>query len=163
MVSGKGTAMSASGLSLLERRKIEAAIAASLINGFAEESGREKATQTACRVIEQLAKEAGRQMGEGRGTNRMADLARIWREVWSHGGALEIRFLSETEDQLFFDVTRCRYAEEYEKLGVREFGFCLSCIRDSAFAAGFNPRIRLKRTQTIMEGASSCDFRYTLE
>ena len=155
--------MSASGLSLLERRKIEAAIAASLINGFAEAGGREKAIETACRVIEQLAKEAGRQMGERRGSNRMSDLARIVREVWSQGGALEIQFLSETEDQLFFDVTRCRYAEEYEKLGVREFGFCLSCSRDGAFAAGFNPRIRMKRTQTIMEGASCCDFRFTLE
>ncbi len=155
--------MSASELSLLERRKIEAAIAASLIKGFAEEMGQEKAIQTACRVIEQLAREAGRQMCERRGSNRLSNLARIVREVWSQGGALEIQFLSETEDQLFFNVTRCRYAEEYEKLGVREFGFCLSCSRDGAFAAGFNPRIRLTRTQIIMEGASSCDFRFALE
>jgi hypothetical protein len=28
---------------------------------------------------------------------------------------------------------------------------------------GFNPKIKFKRTQTIMEGAPYCDFRYTLE
>jgi hypothetical protein len=28
---------------------------------------------------------------------------------------------------------------------------------------GFNPKIKLERTQTIMEGADHCDFRYTLE
>jgi hypothetical protein len=28
---------------------------------------------------------------------------------------------------------------------------------------GFNPKIKLERTQTIMEGSDHCDFRYTLE
>jgi L-2-amino-thiazoline-4-carboxylic acid hydrolase len=32
--------------------------------------------------------------------------------------------------------------------------------RDGAFFEGFDRRIRLTRTQTIMGGASHCDFRY---
>jgi hypothetical protein len=27
--------------------------------------------------------------------------------------------------------------------------------------AGFNPDLKLTRTQTVMEGASHCDFRFT--
>jgi hypothetical protein len=51
----------------------------------------------------------------------------------------------------------------YERLGMKELGFCLSCSRDEAFARGFNPRLRLARSQTIMQGAPFCDFHFTLE
>ena len=50
-----------------------------------------------------------------------------------------------------------------KQVGLREFGYCLSCCRDNPFVEGFNPKIKFKRTQTIMEGAPYCDFRYTLE
>ncbi len=62
-----------------------------------------------------------------------------------------------------FDVTRCRYAELYEKAEMKELGFCLSCCRDELFTKGFNPRMKLLRTQTIMQGSSLCDFRFILE
>jgi hypothetical protein len=39
----------------------------------------------------------------------------------------------------------------------------LSCNRDATFCEGYDPRIKLTRTQTIMGGASHCDFRYRLE
>jgi hypothetical protein len=41
-----------------------------------------------------------------------------------------------------------------------EFGKILSCNRDGALIEGMNPEIRFTRTQTIMEGAPFCDFRY---
>jgi hypothetical protein len=44
-----------------------------------------------------------------------------------------------------------------------QFGVGLSCCRDAPFARGFNPQLKLVRTQTIMEGADHCDFRYYLE
>ena len=45
-------------------------------------------------------------------------------------------------------------------MGLSEIGDLLSCGRDGAFCTGFNPQIKLERTQTIMKGASHCDFRY---
>ena len=77
--------------------------------------------------------------------------------------ALEIKMVKETEKELFFDVSYCGYAEIYEKLGVKKLGCTLSCIRDFYFLEGFNPRITLKRTKTIMEGDDYCDFRYVEE
>ena len=62
-----------------------------------------------------------------------------------------------------FNVTRCRYAEMYRELGMADLGGIFSCGRDGALSTGFNSRIKLARTQTIMEGASHCDFRYTIE
>lgn len=68
--------------------------------------------------------------------------------------------IKETDSELFFDVTYCGYALTYEKMGIKEMGSVLSCTRDFSFISGFNPRIELKRTQTIMEGAKFCDFRF---
>jgi fumarate reductase iron-sulfur subunit len=93
----------------------------------------------------------------------MADLLRVVREIWAEDEALEFDVLEMNEKGLSFNVTRCRYAELYEQMGVKEFGYCLSCNRDEPLTKGFNPRMRLVRTQTIMEGADYCDFRFVLE
>ena len=48
----------------------------------------------------------------------------------------------------------------YKEHGLEEFGYLLSCGRDFDLLAGFNPNIEFTRTQTIMEGAAYCDFRF---
>jgi len=47
-------------------------------------------------------------------------------------------------------------------LGLGELGPLLSCNRDGSFCTGYNPNIKLTRTQTLMQGATHCDFRYRL-
>jgi hypothetical protein len=49
----------------------------------------------------------------------------------------------------------------YRALGIPELGAVLSCNRDASLIEGFNPEVRFVRTQTIMQGAPCCDFRYT--
>ena len=58
--------------------------------------------------------------------------------------------------------TRCPYYDKYKELGLEEFGVGFSCCRDKPFARGFNPKLRLERTKTIMEGSEYCAFRYYL-
>ena len=151
------------GLSLVRQRAIEAGIAKALLEGFAEKIGRRPAMEIAGRVIRRLASETGRRLAAERGSNTLADLVNLIDEIWSADDALEIEMLRQTDNKLHFNVVRCGYAEQYARMGLKEFGFYLSCNRDGAFCEGFNPDIRLKRTQTIMEGAPFCDFRYELK
>jgi hypothetical protein len=51
------------------------------------------------------------------------------------------------------DITRCRYADFYEDLREPELGFLLVCSMEG-------PDAELTRIQTIMQGASHCNFRY---
>ncbi len=53
-------------------------------------------------------------------------------------------------------------SEMYREMGLGEIGHLPSCQRDATFCEGYDKRMRLKRTQTIMQGASHCDFHYTL-
>jgi hypothetical protein len=75
---------------------------------------------------------------------------------------MEMEVKEQTETSYVFDVTRCKYAEMYRDMGLGEIGHLLSCQRDATFCEGYDKRMRLKRTQTIMQGASHCDFLYTL-
>jgi hypothetical protein len=155
--------MPACPVSLLQQREIEARVAAPLIAEFAALVGWEAALNTAARAVQRLARAAGRQAAEAAGADSLAALAGVVEKRWAQEGALEIEILRRDATRLFFNVTGCRYAELYVRLDARDCGFVLSCSRDAAFAAGFNPRIRLQRGQTIMSGALFCDFRFTLD
>ena len=80
-----------------------------------------------------------------------------------NGGGLEVEVLQETDKQFDFNVTRCRYAETYKEMGLGKIGHLLSCGRDGSFCKGYNPNIELDRGQTIMQGATHCDFRYRVQ
>ena len=90
---------------------------------------------------------------------RAAPPARAFK-TYARDDALAYDIVEQTADTFAFDVTRCAYAEFYKALGEPELGFLLVCTADFATAEGFGPDVRLTRTQTIMQGASHCDFRY---
>ena len=150
-------------ISTLKRREIQSPLLACVLDGFIAEIGYEKTMGIASAAIQKDAAQTGKLMAEKYGGNSIAELIRMVIEVWAEEGAIEFTILEETDQKLGFDVTRCRYAELYDRLGVKEFGFCLSCNRDAALIRGFNPRMQLWRAQTIMQGADSCDFRITVE
>lgn len=143
------------------RREIEARILAPIIEALGQEFGRDRVVDVVRRVVAGVARDQGRAMAASCGddTSLPAFFER-W-EPWTRDGALEIHLLEQGDTHLHFDVTRCRYAEMYRALGIPELGEVLSCQRDGALIEGFAPDVALARTQTIMQGASCCDFRYS--
>jgi len=149
-------------IGVLKRREIEARILAPVIAAFAEEFGRERVLDTVKRVIARIARDQGRALADRMGGNTLAHLVKS-QANWLKGEslAIEVRHLDDTAYN--YDVTRCRYAEMYQALGMPELGAILSCGRDFALGDGFNPDLTLTRTETIMDGAPRCDFRYRLK
>jgi predicted hydrocarbon binding protein len=149
-------------IGVLTRREIEAQIVAPLLEAMGREFGRERVVEIAREVIIRIAREQGAQLAEGVQGRTLAHFAETL-EHWKKDDALRIEVVEQTEDKFSFDVTNCRYAEMYKSLGIPELGALLSCNRDFALIQGFNPGVALTRTQTIMEGAPFCNFRYTLK
>ncbi|MGZ3979401.1 MAG: L-2-amino-thiazoline-4-carboxylic acid hydrolase [Flavisolibacter sp.] len=156
---GIGSHQSIRPISTLERREIQAPILARVIAAFTGELGSEEAMQAASAAIQADAREAAKAMVRRYGGNGVQELLQVVTEVWAEDDALVYDLLEQTDQKLSFDVTRCRYAEMYARLGLKEYGCCLSCNRDEAFISEFNPRMKLVRTSTIMQGAQCCDFR----
>jgi hypothetical protein len=147
-----------SSITHLERRKIEAGVLIPMIQAFQRAVGRERANEIARGVIIELARKDGAGWAQQFGDDLSA-MERV-SSVWAAGGSLAIEPIGTSADSLAFNVTRCKYAEFYKELGLPELGYLFHCNRDFAMVEGFNPRLTLLRKQTIMEGASHCDFRF---
>ena len=59
-----------------------------------------------------------------------------------------------------FDITSCRFAEFFRALGEPELGALLICHVDADIADAGGDAVSFRRTQTLMQGAPCCDFRY---
>jgi hypothetical protein len=144
---------------LLQQREIEAGVIVPLYQAFVAESGETRAREILAGVIRKLARQAGCAAAQAVGGNDLPHLRRAI-ESWRIGGALELTVILDDAEALEFNVTRCQYAEMYQRLGSEDLGPILSCGRDAAMIEGFNSAIEFRRTQTRIEGASFCDFRY---
>ena len=148
---------------ILERRRIEALVLKNVYEVLRERSGEEEAQAAIGEAVTRSAIEQGRNFAQELGrTPDLQDFADIL-PLWTKDDALEIEVLSQDSDHFDFNVKRCRYSEMYRDMGLGHIGHLLSCNRDGDFCIGYNPEMKLERTQTIMKGASHCDFRYKLD
>jgi hypothetical protein len=146
-------------ITLLERRKIQAEVFIPMLQAFQRAMGKEEANEIALRVIVEFARKDGERWAQQLGDD-LAGMEKL-SGVWAAGGSLDIKPIAKSADRLDFNVTRCQFAEYYKELGLPELGFLFHCNRDFALVDGFSSALTLKRTQTIMQGASHCDFRFT--
>jgi hypothetical protein len=147
---------------LLNRREIEARVLVPLLEKLSTELDREKVWEIMREVIQEIARQQGTQLASSVEANDLDHFA-VAQETWKKDNAIQTEVLEQTRKKFSFNVFRCRYAEMYQHLGIPELGKMLSCDRDFAFIEGYNPNIRLCRTQTIMEGAELCDFRFEVQ
>jgi len=151
-------------LGILEQRRIEAAFAKGIYEEMKAELGEAVAKKVLSNAVIKLAKQTAAEMAK-EGPDGKGSLEHFisLQPLWTKGDALQIDTLRKDAAAYDFNVTRCRYAEMYRAMGLAELGGILSCNRDGAFCEGYDPKLKLRRSQTIMNGASHCDFRYTVE
>ncbi|MCW3473076.1 L-2-amino-thiazoline-4-carboxylic acid hydrolase [Limobrevibacterium gyesilva] len=151
-------------LPILTQRRIEAAFAKGVYEEMKAELGEETARRILTNAVIKLAKSTAAEMAkEAPGGNPSLGSFRAIQPRWTAEDALRTEVVKSTATEFHFDVVRCRYAEMYRAMGLAELGAILSCNRDGAFCEGYDPRLKLTRTQTLMGGADHCDFRYHYE
>jgi hypothetical protein len=110
-------------ISHLQRRRIEGRVLVPFIQAcsdmFGEDAARKLVTATICR----LAAADGANWAESHGRD-LDSVRRIAENVWG-GGDLDIDVGEQTKDRLFFNITRCRYAEFYIDLHHDALGFVM--------------------------------------
>ena len=147
-------------LPIIELRRIEANIIKPIYEEMAAELGEEKARRILGSAIRKAAIEQGRTLAAASGEpTGIAGFAKLL-ERWTANDALRIEVLEQDDERFDFNVVRCRYSEMYREMGLGDIGALLSCNRDGAFCEGYDERLELSRPQTIMSGASHCNFRY---
>lgn len=147
-------------VSVIEQAKIQAQVLVPLVKALQAELGEEKANRLVRKVLGDLYRRFGEEFWQARNEPDLGKSVASAFKTYAQGDALDYRINEQSQDAFALDVTRCRYAEFYKVLGEPELGFLLVCTADFAVAEGFGGDVTLTRTQTIMQGASHCDFRY---
>ena len=148
------------GIPVIQQAKIQAQILVPLVKALQEELGEERAHALVRRVLGDIYRRYGEEFWQTKNEKNLGKNIASAFATFAREDALDYRVREQSQDAYAIDVTRCRYAEFYKELGEPELGFLLVCSADFLMAEGFGPDIKLTRTQTIMQGASHCDFRY---
>ncbi|WP_213304047.1 L-2-amino-thiazoline-4-carboxylic acid hydrolase [Paraburkholderia sacchari] len=147
-------------IGILARRRIEAGVIAPIYEEMCARFGEETAQSIIDAAIRKAAIEAGQAFaGKTPGGTNLRTFQQL-QTLWTQDDALVISVEEATDDAFGYTVHRCRYAEMYREMGLGKIGHLLSCNRDYMFPQGYDSNIELERTQTLMEGASCCDFKY---
>jgi len=146
-------------ISHLQRRKIDGRVLIPFIQVLRDRFGQSAMREVVDETIRRLAAEDGARWAATYGKTT-ASLRTVAQELWAGGGSMDVEVVSESDDHLDFNVTRCQYAAFYKELGLADLGIRVHCNRDNAMLAGFNDELELSRSQTIMEGGACCDFRF---
>lgn len=81
--------------------------------------------------------------------------------LYRHALAAEV--LEDTPQVFEYRVSSCLWAKAFRDEDAGDIGYAMVCYPDLAVARGFNPKLKLIRTQTLMQGQDSCSFRYVME
>lgn len=147
---------------LLDEVKLQAEIILPVLRALRAELGASRADAIVGGALRQWARDLYHRIGESKpGTPREK-----WDAVWAEdmrpriGDAVEREMLRDDASAREYNITRCQYAEFFKNLGEPELGGILLCDSDFHIADVGGANVEFKRTQTIMQGAPYCDFRY---
>lgn len=148
---------------LIERIEIQAEVLVPLVKMLQAELGEERANRLVRKALGDLYRKFGSKWWQTQSTHDLGEKMATAFDAFAAGDALDYEVLEKTPSACDVNVTGCRYAKFYREIGAPELGFLLVCSSDLPMAEGFGAKVQLTRTQTIMQGASHCDFRYRLK
>jgi len=77
--------------------------------------------------------------------------------------ALTLEIVEELESALEIRVSECLWAKTFREAEASDIGYVAICYPDFAMASAYNPKIKLLRTKTLMQGHDCCNHRYVME
>ena len=66
----------------------------------------------------------------------------------------------DTDKVFELKVTECLTSEIFLDADAGDIGYAYVCFGDYAWAEGFNPKIKMVRDKTLMQGHAYCNHRY---
>jgi len=135
-----------------------------LMNHLAKEVGREKLVE----MLKQAASEASAErMGKRAEEFQVRTPAVFVSPLKAKGGMVEhvltLEVVEENEKAAELKVTECLWAKTFRGAQAADIGYAVACFPDYASACAFNPKMKMVRSKTLMEGHDCCNHRFIIE
>lgn len=80
---------------------------------------------------------------------------------WKH--VLTFEVVEDTPQAFEVQVTECLWAKTFREIGAADIGYLLICHPDYAYCQGFNSKITMSRSKTLMQGDDYCNHYWVWE
>jgi len=153
-----------SGLTLVQAFSMTFLWPLDIFRGLEKELGRDKFQEMLKNIIDGRVKQEMALMAKKLGSNDLASFTKSFRDPRSiYSRALTFDVIEDTPKAFEVKVSECLWAKTFRDAKAEDLGYVLSCYGDYASAEGFNPKMRMIRTKTLMQGDEFCNHRYVLE
>ncbi|UCG86836.1 MAG: L-2-amino-thiazoline-4-carboxylic acid hydrolase [Gemmatimonadota bacterium] len=131
---------------------------------LADQMGREQVIEILKSFQSQRNASQARRATQRLGANDFAAFKRFYDPAIPALNRIVTMEIVESSDTAYeWRITECINTEPYLRANAADLGYAAACFGDYAFAESFNPKIRLTRNMTLMEGHTYCNHRYTWE
>ncbi len=132
-----------------------------MLKSLCDELGKEKLLPTLQAIASRNAADVVRKGAPPPPKNTLAALVSFDDPYfWEH--VLTMTFVEKSEKAAEIRVTECLWAKTFREAGAADIGYATVCHPDFASATAFNPKIRMTRTKTLMQGDEYCNHRWTM-
>jgi hypothetical protein len=131
---------------------------------FAMYLGRDELIELLKRAATEHYAERGRNWAKGMKKREFAayfDFVREPSREWIHTCTHEI--IEDTDNVLEIKYTECIYADIFREVNAQDIGYAAFCYGDFAIFPALDPRIKVIRTKTLMQGDDCCNHRFIWE
>jgi hypothetical protein len=132
-----------------------------VLQGLAKELGEDHFLTALKKVAFQSALKAGQDAARQLPCNDLSAFTGSGSEPSHFAKHVLTREIVEDTPQAFeLKVTECLWAKTFREMGAADIGYLLLCHTDYADCQGFNPKITLTRSKTLMQGDDCCNHRF---
>ena len=128
-----------------------------------QELGDEKAIDLIKRLSDKGSLERGRRQAQRLGENSLQAFVRQFKEPHTYEYTMTKEIVEDTETAFELKVTECLWADVFRERDAGDIGFAWMCYGDYGWPQGFNPKLRMVRDKTLMQGHDCCNHRYILD
>jgi hypothetical protein len=135
-----------------------------VLQGLAKELREDRFLEPLKKVSFECALKAGQDRARQLPSNDFAAFINPGGEPSHFGKHVLTRETVEDTTQAFeLKVTECLWAKTFREMRAADIGYLLLCNTDYADCQGFNPKITLIRSKTLMQGDDCCNHRFVWE
>jgi len=135
-----------------------------IMNILAEKIGKDKFITMLKEASAEIAAAAAKQLASSLPKNDLAGfVSSLKKPGYFLNHALTLEIVEDTDTTFEAKIIECIWAKTFRDLKAPDIGYAMMCHTDFAMAPAYNPKLKLARTKTLMQGHDCCNHRYVME
>lgn len=134
-----------------------------VLQRLAKELGEDRFLEVLKKVSYEAARNAGQDNARQLPSNDLAAFKAAGEPRHFGKHVLTLEMVEDTPQAFEVRVTECLWAKTFREMGAADVGDALICHRDYGDCQGFNPKITVSRSKTLMQGDDCCNHRFVWE